>query len=99
MRYSKVTSKGQVTIPKSIRKRMGIDESTQLVFVDDGDRLLAFKVNADLEKLYGTVPHTKGPTDFAALREATKEQVAARTTKLIKSGRAAGSTKRKGVSR
>ena len=40
MAYSTVTSKGQVTIPKVVRERMGIDEGTVLIFVDDGDRIL-----------------------------------------------------------
>ncbi len=79
MRYSKVTSKGQVTIPKSIRKRMGIDERTKLIFVDDGDRILAFKVDPSLEKLYGSVSHTGEPLDFRKLREATKKGLARKT--------------------
>ncbi len=99
MRYSKVTSKGQVTIPKSIRKRMGIDANTRLIFVDDGDRLLAFKVDPSLERVYGTVPHVGGSIDFAALREATKEQVAGRTAKLARVSEAPRTSKPKGTRR
>jgi len=79
MRYSKVTSKGQVTIPKSIRKRMGIDERTKLIFVDDGDKILAFKVDSSLDTLYGAVSHTGEPLDFRKLRESTKNGLARKT--------------------
>ena len=35
----KVTSKGQVTIPLEIRKKLGIDETTELEFSEEGGRV------------------------------------------------------------
>ncbi|MEK6851478.1 MAG: AbrB/MazE/SpoVT family DNA-binding domain-containing protein [Candidatus Thermoplasmatota archaeon] len=32
-----VTSKGQVTIPASVRRRLGIREGTRIVFLESGD--------------------------------------------------------------
>ena len=34
MEMAKVTSKGQITIPVSIRKRLGINEGDKLLFID-----------------------------------------------------------------
>ncbi|MDD3719642.1 MAG: AbrB/MazE/SpoVT family DNA-binding domain-containing protein [Actinomycetota bacterium] len=86
MAYSTVTSKGQVTIPKVVRERMGIDEGTRLIFVDDGDRILVYKFESDLESLYGAVKHTGPPIDFAALKREAGKAVADRF--LAESGNA-----------
>lgn len=39
----KVTRRGQVTIPLPIRKRLGIDEGTQIEFDVDGKRIVITK--------------------------------------------------------
>jgi len=69
MTYSIVTSKGQVTIPKTVRDRMGIEEGTRLVFIDDGYRVLVYKMDDDLAGAYGAVKHEGPPIDFKRLRE------------------------------
>ena len=78
MAYSTVTSKGQVTIPKAVRDRMGIEEGSRLVFVDDGDRILVYKVEADLAGLYGAVKHEGPPIDFTALKREVGKAIAER---------------------
>ena len=76
MAYSTVTSKGQVTIPKSLRKRMGIEEGSKLLFVDDGDRILVYKISSDLENIYGAVKHEGPPLDFRKVREQVAQEMA-----------------------
>mgnify|MGYP000459954611 CR=1 FL=1 len=76
MSYSTVTSKGQVTIPKSIRDRLGIGEGSKLVFIDDGDRMLVYRMESSLESLFGAVAHEGPPLDFEALRERMGEEMA-----------------------
>jgi antitoxin PrlF len=76
MSYSVATSKGQVTIPKAVRDRMGIKEGTRLIFVDDGDRILVYKVDDDLASVYGAVKHEGPPIDFHELKERMAEDVA-----------------------
>jgi AbrB family looped-hinge helix DNA binding protein len=52
---AKVTSKGQVTIPRAVREALGLDEGDTVVFrVVDGRALLAR--TPDLLDLAGTVP-------------------------------------------
>lgn len=53
--YAKVAERGQVTIPKAIRDRLGIVPGTVLDFVAENGRLIAVKAEAvdKLEALYG----------------------------------------------
>ncbi len=52
---AKVAERGQVTIPKAIRDRLGIVPGTVLDIVDENGRLIAVKAEAvdKLEALYG----------------------------------------------
>ena len=43
---AKVTSKGQITIPVSIRRRLGIEEGSKLLFIDSPDGVVM--VNPDM---------------------------------------------------
>ena len=40
----RVTSKGQVTIPKEIRERLGIAPHTEVEFVVEGDRVILRRI-------------------------------------------------------
>lgn len=59
-----VSEKGQVTIPKQLRDRLGIEAGQELDFTDDNGRLVARKVRdrGAVEAVYGilTIP---GGTD------------------------------------
>ena len=52
---TKVAERGQVTIPKAIRERLGIIPGTILDFSDENGRLVAVKAKSvdKLEALYG----------------------------------------------
>ncbi len=52
---SKVTRKGQVTIPASIRKRLGIEIGTQVAFSVEADRVVLRPVPNDIRSLFGIV--------------------------------------------
>jgi AbrB family looped-hinge helix DNA binding protein len=43
MYSAKVTSKGQITIPKKVRDRMGVAEGEEIYFVEDKDGFLIKK--------------------------------------------------------
>lgn len=44
MKISKITSKGQVTIPNALRKATGLKTGDKLVFRLDGDRIVVSKL-------------------------------------------------------
>ena len=47
MELAKVTSKGQITIPAEIRRRMGLKTGDKVLFVEDGDKVIM--INATME--------------------------------------------------
>lgn len=40
MELAKVTSKGQVTIPLDIRKKLGIREGDKILFIEEGNKIV-----------------------------------------------------------
>ncbi|HEX5504580.1 MAG TPA: AbrB/MazE/SpoVT family DNA-binding domain-containing protein [Thermomicrobiales bacterium] len=73
---SRMTSKGQVTIPAEIRARLGLKPRDRVRFeVVDGAVLLRRAHSAILEG-YGAVAPTQRPEDWAAVREAVEEAIA-----------------------
>ena len=56
MKYAaKITSKGQITIPKAVRETMGLEEGDYVVFEPENDRIIlrpaALGPNEDFESL------------------------------------------------
>jgi AbrB family looped-hinge helix DNA binding protein len=52
---AKVTSKGQVTVPKAVRDALGIKEGDEVVFRVEGNRALLARTR-DFLALAGTIP-------------------------------------------
>ena len=54
---ARVAERGQVTIPKALRVRLGIKQGTVLEFSEDRGRLVAAKAETadSIEKVYGCV--------------------------------------------
>jgi AbrB family looped-hinge helix DNA binding protein len=49
MELAKITSKGQVTIPKNIRELMGLDIGDQIAFLVEDGKVLIIKANVVLD--------------------------------------------------
>lgn len=49
MELAKVTSKGQITIPIDIRKKLGVKEGDKVLFIEEGGRI--FLINSSMEAL------------------------------------------------
>ena len=54
---AKVAERGQVTIPKALRERLGIRPGTILEFTEEAGRLIAVKTDQQdvLDRVYGTM--------------------------------------------
>ena len=68
MHVVKVSAKGQIVIPKEVRKRHRLGRNTNLVLLESGDALVLFK-KADME---GILEGGFGPLQGAS-EEALKE--------------------------
>lgn len=74
---STVTQKGQVTIPKEIRQRLGLKPRDRVRFhVQEGAVTLARASASVVERTAGAVTPLHGPEDLEALREGFEEGVA-----------------------
>ena len=49
MELAKITSKGQITLPIEIRRRLGVKDGDKVAFVEQGDNIVI--VNASLQAL------------------------------------------------
>ncbi|MDW7730378.1 MAG: AbrB/MazE/SpoVT family DNA-binding domain-containing protein [Dethiobacteria bacterium] len=53
--YAKVSSKGQITLPASIRKYLNAEPGTTLEIVREGEGIYITAVKGDISALQGTV--------------------------------------------
>ena len=66
---AKVAERGQVTIPKALRERLGIRPGTVLDFSDDSGRLIAVKADTEdpVDRLFGK--YSKGRSTDAIMND------------------------------
>jgi len=66
---TRITSKGQVTVPVAIRRALGLKPRDRLAFtLEDGVATLR-KAESIVDKLAGSVKYEGPPLDFKKLRE------------------------------
>ena len=56
-----MTSKGQITLPKSVRDRLGMQAGDRVEFVETRDGFLVLPLKGDLEDIRGIVPKPRRP--------------------------------------
>lgn len=68
---AKVTSKGQVTIPRSVRYRMGIKPGDEIEFVEDeeGFRVRKQRSGSPFDKYVGILTHLAGRSSDEIVEE------------------------------
>lgn len=80
---AKVTSKGQITIPREVRELLGIQTGSIILFEQEEERVVIHPART-IRDYKG---HLKGKVkgaDFNEIRRATKEAVAKRVMKYAK---------------
>ncbi len=71
MSTSTVTSKGQITIPLSVRKRLGLDVGDRVEFVETVLGEFTLKpANKDVRELKGLLKKANKPVSIEAMRQA-----------------------------
>ncbi len=69
---ARVTSKGQITLPKKIRERLGVQPGEDVGFEEKDNLLVISKVvtKSPVDKWEGTLKHLRGQRSDDLLREA-----------------------------
>ena len=78
MPISVLTSKGQMTIPKEVRKALNLQPSEKVIIVVEGNRAIIQPLKGNLLDIGGSVKITKRekPIHFKKVREEVKKRVA-----------------------
>ena len=66
---TRITSKGQVTVPVAIRRALDIKPRDRIAFTLEGGVATLRKAESVVDKLAGSVPYDGPPLDFKKLRE------------------------------
>jgi AbrB family looped-hinge helix DNA binding protein len=74
---SKIGRRGQITIPRQVRRYLHLEEGDQLAFVFRGKEVLIQPLTQTLTDLRGSVP-VSAPQDFAAIRRQVFQKRAGR---------------------
>ncbi len=79
MEKAKITLKGQITIPKKIRKALSISEGDSVIFSIEGDHAVVrpLKKRA-LEDFFGSLPATRPYAGIETIRKEVHEKIAKR---------------------
>ncbi len=83
MPISVLTSKGQMTIPKEVRKALNLRPSEKVIIVVEGNQAILQPLRGNLLDIGGSVKITdrEKPIDFKKVREDVKKRVAKRVAK------------------
>jgi len=88
MASSTLTSKGQITIPREVRDRLGLREGDRVVFQFDehGNLLLRQEAHRPLGRLPGLLKHLAKdrPVTLEEMKRAVKQGAAARFKRSVK---------------
>ncbi len=77
MLSTRIGRRGQIVLPKEVRRRIKVQEGDQIAFVIDGEQVIIKPITQSLLELRGSVP-VSGQQDFDAIRQQVIGQRAAR---------------------
>ena len=67
METARVRHRGQITLPRAIRRRLDLQEGDQIAFLERGDEIVLLPLTKTLLDLRGSVP-VAGVQDFDQIR-------------------------------
>jgi antitoxin PrlF len=73
MASATVTSKGQITLPKSVRDRLEIEAGDRLEFVESEQGFLVVAATRDIRSLKGIVGRPKKPVTIEDMNSALRK--------------------------
>jgi antitoxin PrlF len=78
MPISVLTSKGQMTIPKEVRKALNLGPSEKVIIMVEGNQAIIKPLKGNLLDMGGSlrIPEKEKPIDFKKVREEVKKRTA-----------------------
>lgn len=71
MQAAKLTSKGQITIPKDIRQHLKIDQGDKIeFFVGENGVVIISPIKSDVRELKGIIPKPNKPVSIEDMKKA-----------------------------
>ncbi len=67
MATATVTSKGQITLPKSVRTKLGVEAGHRVEFVETDAGFLVKPATRDIRSLKGVLPKPRHPVTLEAM--------------------------------
>ena len=81
MTQAKITSKGQITLPKAIRQYLNVDTGDSIeFFIDDNGIVNVLAKTIDISELYGILP-AKKHVSIEDMKKAVQKEAAMRYKK------------------
>lgn len=75
-RIAVISTKGQVTIPQSIRETLDLKRGDALVFTAEKDKITAVPLPGNFLELYGSVRPRRRPENFKEIRRQVTRAIA-----------------------
>jgi AbrB family looped-hinge helix DNA binding protein len=72
--FSKITSKGQVTIPHNIREKLHLLQGSKLEFIIQNNAVLLVPINNKLSNLQGILPKPKQSLTIEQMNNIIRKQ-------------------------
>ncbi|HCE42518.1 MAG TPA: AbrB family transcriptional regulator [Lentisphaeria bacterium] len=69
MIISTLTSKGQTTIPKSVRDALHLNTNDKIAYELHDDKFIVYPLSGDITSLRGSLRVSEDPMDFKAVRK------------------------------
>ncbi len=76
MPYATLTSKGQLTVPKEVRDRLGLRPGDRVRIEVDGENRATMRKLLDIQDLFGRFPTNGMSAAVEEMREAAQDAVA-----------------------
>jgi AbrB family looped-hinge helix DNA binding protein len=77
MLQTRIGRRGQITLPREVRRRIKVDEGDQIAFIIEGEQVIIKPITQSLLDLRGSVKVT-GEHDFDAIRKEVRAKRAKR---------------------
>ncbi len=68
MLSTRIGRRGQIVLPREVRRRIKVDEGDQIAFIIDGEQVIIKPITQTLLDLRGSVP-VSGEQDFDTIRK------------------------------